>query len=468
MIRYFHYILFATVAMFPFCAQAQAVSFSHEEWKDPGIVTLGQAPARTEFISFDIRENAEKGERSDSPYYLPLELEFQAGLIPMAETTVEIPYMWLDRDVFLHVGGIDPYYIRINGRTVGYSEDSRTPVEYNISRWITDGANTLTFELRPEATGKELENPAFPSPVPDVYIYSQPKIRIDDFRVSAGFDSTRSYCILEAEVILSNSYNAPETCRIGYDLYTPDGGTLIYYDMREITIAGNSTDTVIFEQPLYGKDTKSFWSAENPSLYRFMLNINYDKRWIEYIPFSLALGDTEFAEGTIYRNGKPIEVKAIKYNATDEKSASSDLKTIKKAGYNTICPDYPQPIWFYDLCESTGLYVIEQANINSTFRTDDREVGGAYSNSPQWLGSFLDRTSSMYGRTVNRPCIIGWSLGGEVGNGYNMYKTYLWLKDKNDVRPVIFNDAQGEWNSDMQPLTIAPLGAVLTQSGDTK
>lgn len=449
-------------------AQAQDYRFTHEEWKDPAIGSAGKYPARTEFISFDIRANAEKGSRTDSPFYLPLDVEFQPGINPIAEVSVDIPYMWLDREVFLHVGGIEPYYVKINGRTVGYSGDSRTSAEYNISPWITDGKNSLTFEIRGGDTGTGLDDPSLPAPAPDVYIYSQPKVRIDDFRLQAGFDSTRSFSILEAAVVVANSYNSPETFRVGYDLYTPDGKTLIYYDMREVTLAGNSRDTVFFQQPLYGKATKSFWSAENPSLYRFMLNINYDKRWIEYIPFKLALGDTQYAEGTLLRNGKPVEIKAVSYNAVDASRAAAELKAIKKAGYNTICPDYPQPVWFYDLCESTGLYVIEQANINSTFRTDDRDVGGAYSNSPAWLGSFLDRTASMYGRVVNRPCIIGWSLGGNVGNGYNMYKTYRWLKGQSDPRPVIFNDAGGEWNSDMPALQVNDSREILQRTTSGK
>ena len=138
------------------------------------------------------------------------------------------------------------------------------------------------------------------------------------------------------------------------------------------------------------------------------------------------------------------------YNAAaDRKTTLAELKALKAKGKNTICPDYPQPAWFYELCDSLGLYVIDRANINAPERSGDRTVGGTPSNDPRLVGDYLERVKAMYYRSRNFTCVIAYSLGGPSGNGYNMYKAYQWLKSVEKSRPVIYSDTDGEWNSDL-------------------
>ena len=146
------------------------------------------------------------------------------------------------------------------------------------------------------------------------------------------------------------------------------------------------------------------------------------------------------------------ELKLVKagYNAAaDRKTTLAELKALKAKGNNTICPDYPQPGWFYDLCDELGLYVIDCANINAPEKRDDRKVGGTPSNDPSLADEYLERVKAMYYRSRNHSCVIAFALGGESGNGYNMYKAYEWLKSVEKSRPVICADADGEWNSDL-------------------
>ena len=135
--------------------------------------------------------------------------------------------------------------------------------------------------------------------------------------------------------------------------------------------------------------------------------------------------------------------------AADRKTTLAELKALKAKGKNTICPDYPQPAWFYELCDSLGLYVIDRANINAPERSGDRTVGGTPSNDPRLVGDYLERVKAMYYRSRNFTCVIAYSLGGPSGNGYNMYKAYQWLKSVEKSRPVIYSDTDGEWNSDL-------------------
>ena len=162
------------------------------------------------------------------------------------------------------------------------------------------------------------------------------------------------------------------------------------------------------------------------------------------------------------RNGKPLTVNAASYNAAaDRKKTTEQIVALKKQGINTVCTDYPQPVWFYDICDQQGMYVIDQPNINSSDEGGNR--AGAISNNPEWLDSFLARTEAMYTRVQNHSCVIGWSLGGSVGNGFNMYRAYLRLKELEVERAVIFNEAAGEWNTDTLPVTKAEGAEVLSR-----
>ena len=133
----------------------------------------------------------------------------------------------------------------------------------------------------------------------------------------------------------------------------------------------------------------------------------------------------------------------------DLATTRKQLEALRASGVNMLFPDYPQPYWFYDLCDELGLYVIDCANINAPEKRDDRKVGGTPSNDPSLADEYLERVKAMYYRSRNHSCVIAFALGGESGNGYNMYKAYEWLKSVEKSRPVICADADGEWNSDL-------------------
>ena len=127
----------------------------------------------------------------------------------------------------------------------------------------------------------------------------------------------------------------------------------------------------------------------------------------------------------------------------------AEVEALKKQGINTLCPDYPQPKWFYDMCDKAGLYVIDCANISSPTECDNRAVGGTPANEPMLVEEYLERVKAMYYRSRNHTCIVGFALSGcDSGNGYNMYKAYQWLKSVEKRLPVYYKGANGEWNSD--------------------
>ncbi len=170
----------------------------------------------------------------------------------------------------------------------------------------------------------------------------------------------------------------------------------------------------------------------------------------EYMPLKIGFGKTALVDGQLTRLGKPLKLNACRYNAdTDVKTTSARLLALRKEGYNAVAPDYPQPEWFYGLCDELGLHVLDRANIHAPERRTDRRVGGTPSNDPALADEYLERVKAMYYRSRNHTCVAAYILGGEAGNGYCMYKAYQWLKSVEHDRPVLCVDADGEWNSDL-------------------
>ena len=256
--------------------------------------------------------------------------------------------------------------------------------------------------------------------------------------------------MLDLRIIARNSFNYDEPVTVGYDIYSPQG-KLLEFNMREVVIPGRSTDTVRFS-PLIYHTYENKWEAgaKNPPLYKVMLFTRRDGVYKEYMPMKIGFGKTELIDGRLMRLGKELKLVKASYNAAaDRKTTLAGLKALKAQGKNTVCPDYPQPAWFYELCDEVGLYVIDRANIAPSDRRGDRTVGGTPANDPSLADEFLARVKAMYYRSRNFTCVVAYELGGAAGNGYNMYKAYEWLKSVEPSRPILYGDADGEWNTDL-------------------
>lgn len=424
----------------------------------------GKQRERAEFVSFDIREQAQGNLREQSQYYLPLEVMHAAkDGVDYFITQVEVPVMWLDRDVFVHFDGLPSYTVFVNDKKVGEGTDSYSGTEFLISPFITDGLNTVRVEY---VGGGDIEQFEFKGKgasyeLADAYIYSQPKLSIADYEVQTLLDTIDyTLSVLDLKVVLANSYNSPETISVGYDIYSPEG-KLVYYNLHDISLEGNSTDTLAFMDKITDAH-KNLWSAENPKLYETTIYVRLKGRMTEYVTFKVGFTDLVSDSEGLVLNGDRLDLKAVNYNsAQTEEETSAQLRTIKSQNFNTICPDYPQPYWFYDLCDKLGFYVIDQANLNCERGRDDRRVGGTPTNNPEYLDLYLARTKALYDRNKNRACVIAWSLGGYTGNGFNMYRSYQGLKVLEGRRAVICKDAQSEWNSDMDYPSVQGSAALL-------
>lgn len=409
----------------------------------------------TEAIPYHTRHDAETRNRAASGHTIDFRpaLLVEAGPVSVMGQQVDIPYIWRDGVVFLHLENPgSAYSLRVNDRLVADVEDAATPADFELTDCLHEGVNDIKILLRESRTPQiDIPTIAPRETFAESYLYYQNKRSIADFQIALVPDTLgRDFAMLDLKIIARNAFNYDETVEVGYDIYSPQG-KLLEFNMREVTIPGRSTDTVHFTPFIYHAfENKWEPSGKNPPLYKVMLFTRRQGAYKEYMPLRLGFGKTELVNGRLMRSGKELKLRTKSYNAAiNARATSAELQALRKEGYNTLTPDYPQPGWFYDLCDSLGLYVIDRANIHAPERRNDRRVGGTPSNDPALLDEYLERVKAMYYRSRNHTCVIAYALGGEAGNGYNMYKAYQWLKSVEHARPVLCVDADGEWNSDL-------------------
>lgn len=411
-----------------------------------------QRVLRSEFTLYDTREDALKSDHSQTVNHIPFVPKSSGalGALEMFEMEIDVPASWNDYNTYLHLENIrSGYDVAINGAVAFSSEDGITPSDYFISPRLKQGANKITLIARPSACAELDEGLQVPKGelFANCYIFAQHRTGIYDFDAAIVVGDDKKLH-LELDLIADNSFNFEETISLGYDIYTPEN-KLVDYAVRELTVPGRSRDTLKVRVDL-GAELRYLWSASKPQLYRSTLYVKRSGKPVEYIPLYIGAGKTTFTDGKIYRNGTAITIKSAAYNSAKNRTETrKEILALKSKGINTLKPDSPQPIWFYELCDKLGMYVIERASINPVSKGDDRTVGGTPSNNPALLGEYLSRVKSMYYRTRNHACVIAYTLGGEKsGNGYCMYKAYQWLKEVEAERPVICLSAAGEWNTD--------------------
>ncbi len=371
---------------------------------------------------------------------------------------VDIPASWLDKDIFFVIGAAKGgAYLYVNGKKAGYSEDAKTTAEYNISNFLRTGLNEITIVLYRYSTGSYLECQDFfrlTGIHRNTYIMAQPKARVHDFAVVASMDKNYKDGVLDVVFEVANSYNTEQTLLVGYDVLD-EKGEIITYNNREIKIKANSIDTVSMRNYL---SNIKMWSAELPNLYTLLFRVKKAGIFTEFFTHKIGFRNIEIKGNQLLVNNKPILVKGVNYHEhspytghyVDEKTLRKDLSLMKEHGINAIrCSHYPQQALFYKLCNEYGFYVCDEANIESHGMGYNLAKGRTLGNNPEWFDAHFARTRNMYQSNRNYTCVTFWSLGNEAGNGYNFYKTYEYLKAQDSIRPVQYERALLEWNTDI-------------------
>lgn len=413
--------------------------------------------SRTEFICYDKRADAKSDIRTNNDKYIDLrptlQFEGEGSVRAVYEQEIDVPASWNDYNAYLHtenVGG--DYTIFVNGAQITSAIDRFTPTEIYISPYLVQGKNVVAVVVVEEpymaAVAEGLTMPQRQQ-FDNCYIFAQRRLGIYDFNVRLVPDSLERFAELRLDVMVDNSFSSDEVIEVGYDIYAPDG-KLMEYSVNDLALEKFTRDTLSFKPYIYNSNPNR-WSPANPKLYDLTLYVKRSGILWEYIPLKVGFAQYGYTEdGAITAFGKPLTLKKEVYNAAaDRATTEREIKALKQRGINCLTPDYPQPRWFYDICDRVGIYVIDCAAVASPSCADNRALGGTPANAPELVDEYLRRVESMYHRAQNHVSIIAFSLGKRAGNGYNLYKAYELLKSKGDSRAIIYEDADGEWNSDV-------------------
>lgn len=440
-------------------------SVSTADWTD--IKVPGNWEVQGHGVAIYTNHGYEFQPRNPQPPTLP-----EANPVGVYRRDIDIPADWDGRDIYLHLAGAKSgVYVYINGQEVGYSEDSKNSAEFLINKFVKPGKNVLTLKIYRWSTGSYLECQDFwriSGIERDVFLYSQPKAALKDFRVTSTLNDTYKDGIFKLGADLRNNGSAASNMALVYELLDAKGNVVATGE-KTADVAAGETRTVSFDQTLPGVKT---WTSEAPNLYKLVMTVKENGKVNEIIPFNVGFRRIEIkpieqlaGNGKpyvcLFINGQPLKLKGVNIHEHNpatghymtEELMRKDFELMKQHNLNTVrlC-HYPQDRRFYELCDEYGLYVYDEANIESHGMYYDLKKGGTLGNNPEWLKAHMDRTINMFERNKNYPSLTFWSLGNEAGNGYNFYQTYLWLKDadKNIMdRPVNYERAQWEWNSDM-------------------
>lgn len=355
---------------------------------------------------------------------------------------ITVPEDWMSRDIYLHIAGAKSgVYVYLNGNEVGYNEDSKNPAEFLINKYLRNGKNTLVLKIFRWSTGSYLECQDFwrlSGIERDVFLYSQPKVAVKDFRVISTLDDSYTDGIFKLAVDVRNHALAGKKIQVLYELIDKASGRVVVKGVSDCEVKSAETQTVAFNASLPGVKT---WTSEAPNLYKLLITLKEGNEVTEIIPFNVGFRRIEIkAIDQIAKNGKPyvvllingqpLKLKGVNIHEHNEETGHyvteelmrKDFELMKRNNLNTVrlC-HYPQDRRFYELCDEYGLYVYDEANIESHGMYYDLRKGGSLGNNPEWLKPHMYRTANMYERNKNYPSVTFWSLGNEAGNGYNFY-----------------------------------------------
>ncbi|MCF8378100.1 MAG: DUF4981 domain-containing protein [Bacteroidales bacterium] len=367
-----------------------------------------------------------------------------------------IPENWSGRQTYIHFGAVkSAFYLWVNGEKVGYSQGSKTPAEFEISKYIKPGSNTVAVEVYRWSDGSWLECQDFwriSGIERDVYLYSSPKTHISDYFVKAGLVNNYEDGSFELEVEIVN--NDEKSVKGILNVQLSDTEKEILMRSEDFKLKSGNSTIIRFSELI--KSPKK-WSAEIPNLYTLSISLKDEKNEVgEFVSGKIGFRSSEIKHGQFLVNGEAILIKGVNRHEHDEYEGHvisedlmlKDIQLMKQNNINTVrTSHYPNDPKWYELCDKYGLYVIDEANIESHGMgyDPDKTLG----NNPLFMKSHLDRTIRMVERDKNHPSIIFWSLGNEAGDGVNFDATYDWIKSRDLSRPVHYERAEGKRNTDV-------------------
>ncbi len=383
-------------------------------------------------------------------------------------TRFTVPPSWSGRDVYLTFDGVESaFYLWVNGERVGYSEDSRTPAEFNITRYLKDGENLLAVEVYRWCDASYLEDQDFwrlSGIFRDVTLWSAGPLHVRDLQIRTDLDASYTDATLAIEVQIRNGSAGAASPSVRASLLNAQGVELA---RSTATVTGLPAGQSASAEMVQAISAPMKWTAESPYLYTLVVSLVDDRgQVIEAIPQKVGFREVEMKDGQLMVNGRPILIKGTNRHEHDADTGHAvtveqmlrDVRLMKRHNLNAVrTSHYPNDPAWYDLCDQYGLYVIDEANIESHGMgySPSRTLG----NNPAWKTAHLDRTIRMVERDKNHPSVIVWSLGNEAGDGVNFEATSAWVHQRDPSRPVQYEQAGLKAHTDLYvPMYTRPRG----------
>ncbi len=377
--------------------------------------------------------------------------------------TFTVPDSWDNKKVFLHFGSITGCaFVYINGQKVGMSKASKTPAEFDITSFINKGNNLLAVQVFRWHDGSYLEDQDFwriSGIERKVFLFATPKLAISDFFLKADLDNQYKNGLFMASVQLKHyEGNTNKSGEVTFDLLDKNG-VKIYSQTKKYVVKGDSLPEILFNSTI---KNPLKWTAETPELYSCVITHTTNNETI-YTSAKVGFRRVEIKNARLLVNGVPIYVHGVNRHEHDEILGNvpskeliiKDLQLMKQHNINAIrLSHYPNDPIIYKLADQYGFYLVGEANIEchgmgSWWPGNVLDTLHHISWNPEWEPAYFERTKIAIERDKNHPSIIIWSLGNESGNGPVFHKTYSWIKQRDNSRPVQFEQADEDWNTDI-------------------
>ena len=398
-----------------------ALKYDDSQWKDfpvPGLFELnGYGDATYKNIGY-----AWATQFDPNPPYIS-ELNNYTGSY---RRTFELPKNWKGKDVYFHVGSATSNLtLWVNGKYVGYSEDSKVAAEFNISKYLKPGKNLIAMQVMRWCDGSYFEDQdfwRFTGIAREVYLYARPKLHAADIRLNAALENNYQDGVLNYKVSLKGGK-------------TDVAITLCDKDGKQIAQATGAQGVIKVPKV-------NAWTAETPYLYKAYITLKNKQGAAEVIPQKVGFRNVEIKNAQLLVNGQPVLVKGADRHEMDPDGGYvvslermiQDIKIMKQLNINAVrTSHYPcDPRW-YDLCDEYGIYITAEANLESHGMGYEEKSLAKF---PEYLVPHIERNEGNVKPLINHPSVIVWSLGNEGGYGVNFEKAYDWVKACDKTRPA--------------------------------
>ncbi len=479
-----------------------------EEWENPEIIGINKLPPHCTYMPFPSQESSSINDRTKSPYYLSLSGTWKFHWVPIPDErprdfyrldfddtnwveipvpshpellgygkpiytniqypfwpvnppyiphddnpvssyrrTFEIPDLWKGRKIHLVFDGVmSAVYVWLNGQFIGYSQDSMTPAEFDITPFLKEGKNLLAVQVFRYCDGSYLEDQdkwRVSGIYRDVFLYALSEVHLVDYFFKTKLYDDYKKATVECDLVVQSPKEKINDIDCSIKMKDIKGNEFHLQQVERIIENENKEECNIRLKYSVEIQNPALWSAETPHLYQAYITLTGDNGIIDVYPQRIGIREVKLQDGALYINGKEIKLKGVNrheicaesIHVMSREQMIEDLKILKRNNINTVrtCHYPDQPIW-YDLCDEWGIYIIDEANIESHGMTF--ELDKTLGNKPEWEKAHVARVEAMVKRDRNHPCIIFWSLGNEAGSGCNFEACAKKVRELDDSRPI--------------------------------